>query len=105
MERGSWMQRSPKPLPPGSARFLRSRPCEESGCSIFIGKRENCSGVISPILPLPAHRSTPLMTPEALYTQKRDMSWVGYKVHVAETCDDDAPHLLTHIETTPASQA
>jgi transposase len=43
--------------------------------------------------------------PEALYAQKRDTSWVGYKVHVTETCDDDAPHLLTHIETTPASQA
>ena len=43
--------------------------------------------------------------PEALYAQKRDMSWIGYKVHVTETCDDDAPHLLTHIETTPAPQA
>ena len=26
-------------------------------------------------------------------------------VHVTETCDDDAPHLITHIETTPAPQA
>jgi transposase len=25
---------------------------------------------------------------------------VGYKVHVTETCEDDAPHLITHVETT-----
>lgn len=43
--------------------------------------------------------------PEALYAQKRETSWIGYKVHVTETCDDDAPHVITHIETTPAPQA
>lgn len=43
--------------------------------------------------------------PQALYAQKREMSWIGYKVHVTETCDDDTPHLITHIETTPAPQA
>jgi transposase len=43
--------------------------------------------------------------PEALYAQKRETRWIGYKVHVTETCDDDAPHLITHIETTPAPQA
>jgi transposase len=43
--------------------------------------------------------------PDARYGTKRDQSWVGYKVHVSETCDDDRPHLLTHVETTvgPAS--
>jgi hypothetical protein len=25
---------------------------------------------------------------------------VGYKVHLTETCDDDLPHLITHVETT-----
>ncbi|MHB8597169.1 MAG: IS1182 family transposase [Ktedonobacteraceae bacterium] len=43
--------------------------------------------------------------PEALYAQKRETSWIGFKLHVTETCDDDAPHLITHIETTPAPQA
>ena len=43
--------------------------------------------------------------PEALYAQKRESSWIGYKVHVTETCDDDTPHLITHIETSPAPQA
>jgi transposase len=40
--------------------------------------------------------------PEARYATKRDRSWIGYKVHLSESCDDDRPHLLTHIETTIA---
>lgn len=43
--------------------------------------------------------------PEAHYAQKRTTSWVGYKVHLTETCDDDLPHLITHVETTPAPVA
>jgi transposase len=43
--------------------------------------------------------------PEARYTTKRTWHWVGYKVHLTETCDDDRPHLLTQVATTiaPAS--
>jgi transposase len=37
---------------------------------------------------------------EAHYAKKQTTSWVGYKVHVTETCDDDAPHLIPHVETT-----
>jgi len=37
---------------------------------------------------------------DAHYAKKRSTSWVGYKVHLTETCDDDSPHLITHIETT-----
>ncbi|MFI2281370.1 IS1182 family transposase [Nocardia beijingensis] len=33
---------------------------------------------------------------------KRDASWNGYKVHLTETCEPDAPHLITHVATTPA---
>lgn len=36
---------------------------------------------------------------------KRDKRWVGYKVHITETCDEDAAHLITHVETTPATAA
>jgi transposase len=43
--------------------------------------------------------------PEALFAQKRETRWIGYKVHLTETCDDDTPHLITHVETTPAPQA
>jgi transposase len=39
---------------------------------------------------------------EARYSNKRSVTWVGYKVHLTETCDAEAPHLITHVETTPA---
>ena len=32
------------------------------------------------------------------------MEWSGYKVHVTETCDEDAAHLVTHVLTCPAMQ-
>jgi transposase len=41
---------------------------------------------------------------EARYSTKRNTSWVGYKFHVTETCDDDAPHLITHVETRPGTE-
>jgi transposase len=45
--------------------------------------------------------------PEARSSRKRDTVWLGYKVHLTETCDQDphCPHLITHVETTPATLA
>ena len=40
---------------------------------------------------------------EARYSVKRSSTWTGYKVHLTETCDADRPHLITHVETTPAT--
>lgn len=37
---------------------------------------------------------------QARYSRKRKTTWVGYKVHLTETCDDTLPHLITHVETT-----
>jgi transposase len=42
---------------------------------------------------------------EAHYARKYTTQWVGYKVHITETCEDDLPHLITHIETTPGPSA
>jgi transposase len=42
--------------------------------------------------------------PEAHYSTKRQTEWSGYKVHVTETCDADAAHLVTHVMTCPAMQ-
>ena len=43
--------------------------------------------------------------PEARYSKKRDVTWVGYKVQVTETCDPacEGPHVITKVETTPAT--
>ncbi|MEE8142695.1 MAG: IS1182 family transposase, partial [Planctomycetota bacterium] len=40
---------------------------------------------------------------DARYRTKRDTQWTGYMVHVSETCEEEAPHLLTHVHTTAAS--
>ncbi|MBO0780352.1 MAG: IS1182 family transposase [Ktedonobacteraceae bacterium] len=41
--------------------------------------------------------------PDARNAKKRATFWTGYKVHVTQTCDEDAPQLITHVETTPAT--
>jgi transposase len=40
---------------------------------------------------------------EARYATKGTRHWVGYKVHLTESCDADLPHLITHVHTTPAT--
>jgi transposase len=37
--------------------------------------------------------------------RKHITAWVGYKVHLTETCEGDAPNLITHVETTTALTA
>jgi transposase len=41
---------------------------------------------------------------EARYAHKRSTTWVGYKVHLSETCEPDLPSLITHVQTTEAIQ-
>jgi transposase len=40
---------------------------------------------------------------EARYSRKRQTHWVGYKVHLTETCDPGQPDLITQVLTTPAT--
>lgn len=41
--------------------------------------------------------------PQAHLSIKRDTVWTGYKVHLTETCDEQAPHLIIHVETTAST--
>ena len=41
--------------------------------------------------------------PDARMGNKRTREWIGYKVHLSETCDEDSPHLITYVETTPST--
>ena len=43
--------------------------------------------------------------PDAATEPSAVTSWVGYKVHLTETCDDERPHLVTHVATTLAPEA
>jgi transposase len=40
---------------------------------------------------------------EARYSTKRSMGWVGYKVHLTESCDEGLHHLITDVHTTAAT--
>ena len=39
---------------------------------------------------------------DAHYAKKKTTLWVGYKVHISETCEPDSLHLITNVETTAA---
>jgi transposase len=54
-------------------------------------------------MPSPADLITSPYDVEARYCTKRGITWVGYKVHVTETCEDGQPHLITQVLTTPAT--
>ena len=54
-------------------------------------------------MPSPATVIASPYDPEARYSSKRGMAWVGYRVQLTETCDPDAPSLIVSVETTPAT--
>jgi transposase len=41
--------------------------------------------------------------PDVHYAKMRATTWIGYKVHVTETCDDGGPPLIVHVATTSAT--
>jgi transposase len=51
--------------------------------------------------PAPLLLTTPY-DPEARYSRKRATEWVGYKVHLTESCDEDGPSIITDVATTAA---
>jgi transposase len=73
--------------------FCASEPCEPVRWRIA-----------EDLPPAPQLISSPY-DPDARWSKKRDTSWVGYKVHLTETCDDDLPHVITNVETTNATTA
>ncbi|MBZ9752874.1 transposase [Deinococcus sp. HMF7604] len=52
--------------------------------------------------PPSAQRSESPYDPEARYSIKRGRAWLGYKLHLTETCDPALPHLITHVQVTAA---
>jgi len=54
-------------------------------------------------IPTPAEMISSPYDTEARYSSKRSVDWVGYKVHLTETCDPDTPHLIVNVETTAAA--
>jgi transposase len=56
-------------------------------------------------LPPGRRRMSSPYDPDARYGVKRGSGWCGYKVHLSETCEPYAPHLITHVVTTDATVA
>jgi transposase len=50
-------------------------------------------------LPVVAERICSPYDPEAHFSDKRSVTWTGYKVHLTETCDAEAVHVIVHTET------
>jgi len=43
--------------------------------------------------------------PQARHTARKSRSWTGYQVHLTERCEPNKPHLITDVETQPATTA
>ncbi len=56
------------------------------------------------IPPSRAFLSSPI-DPDCRYARKFTTSWLGYRVHITETCDDDLPYIITDVRTAPAPSA
>ncbi len=56
-------------------------------------------------LPPSGLRSNSPYDTEARYGNKRHTTWIGYKVHLTETCDKNQVHLITNVQTTEAHLA
>jgi transposase len=85
---------------------LRARPALLALCTIWLQQYYGPHDLrwrTADDLPPHAQRLTSPYELEARFATKRDMSWTGYKVQLTETCDDDTPHLITNVETTPAT--
>ena len=54
-------------------------------------------------MPSPAELIASPYDTGARYSTKRSIEWVGDKVHFTETCDEDTPHVIVKVETTPAT--
>lgn len=54
-------------------------------------------------MPSPAGLVSSPYDTDARYSTKRSVEWIGYKAHLTESCDDATPHLITNVETTPAT--
>lgn len=55
-------------------------------------------------LPAASERVASPYDVEAHFATKRNHTWLGYKVHLSETCDADLPELVTHVAVTSAPE-
>jgi transposase len=91
--------------------YLRALPAMEALRQIWVQQYYRCS--VSGMAevrwrtteeqPPAAVRITSPYELEARYCTKRDTQWVGYKLHLSETCEPEHPDLITQVMTTPST--
>jgi transposase len=94
-----------------SAPYLRTLSAVEALRQIWVQQYYRCT---APGLAAVRWRTTEEQPPaavrltspyelEARYCTKRDTQWVGYKLHLSETCEPEHPDLITQVLTTPST--
>src|SRR5919198_701872 len=94
-----------------SAPYLRTLPALEALRQIWVQQYYRCTVPGLDALrwrtadeqPPAALRITSPYELEARYCTKRDTQWVGYKLHLSETCEPAHPDLITQVLTTPST--
>ena len=91
---------------PDAPAWLREVPAVETLRRVWVQQFRLDDGAVrwraaGDIPPAAAFIGSPHDT-DAHYARKGTTSWVGYKLHLTEACDDDAPRLITHVEATTA---
>jgi transposase len=94
-----------------SAPYLRTLPALEALRQIWLQQYYRCTVPGLAVLrwrttdeqPPAAVRITSPYDLDARYCSKRDIHWVGYKLHLTETCEPEQPDLITQVLTTPAT--
>jgi transposase len=86
--------------------WLREAPAVETLRRVWVQNYHRAAGRVTwrtadDIPPPPRFIGSPYDL-DAHYARKRTTSWLGYKVHVTETCDPGLPRLITDVQTLPA---
>lgn len=91
---------------PEAPEWLRALPAVETLRQVWVQNFVTLDGVVrwrqKDNLPPAALRISSPYDPEARYAHKRSTTWVGYKVHMTETCEEGLPHLITNVQTDDA---
>jgi transposase len=83
--------------------WMRSLPAVETLRRMWVQQFKVIEGAIllRPIEELPPSSlriDSPYDT-QACFASKRSTKWLGYKVHLTETCDEETPNIITNVQT------
>lgn len=91
---------------PATPEWLRQVPAVELLRQVWIQNYYRVDDVVrwrsSENIPPPSRYIGSPYDEEAHYSKKRSTTWVGFKVHLTESCEPHLPLLITHVETTSA---